>query len=191
MCVENDVDPEGHQQLSVTLNNPVQISDERWLLSWSSNLSDQTFRVYQDGTLIAQTTDTSILLVVPAGSNPVIDVLDDDTPDAPGASTRRSGHVTLIWPDIADTASYLVEHNDGGGWVELGTVEDDGSSQFQFRTGYLADMTTHQFRITPTGTNGNTGSVVTVSLLMVRHPDPPAVESTWDSGTSTFTVASA
>lgn len=71
------------------------------------------------------------------------------------------------------------------------TADRPTGNYFLWRSGVLADSTTHQFRVTPVGVNGNAGATKTFSLLMVRTPDVPAVTYAYDPGTGAVTIAAA
>ena len=74
-------------------------------------------------------------------------------------------------------------------WVvrELRTL--DGSGWYQFRSRFLEDVTTHQFRVTLLDAIGNESAVTTLNEFMVRVPDDPDLRFTYDSGTGKVTVS--
>jgi hypothetical protein len=58
-------------------------------------------------------------------------------------------------------------------------------------SGVLADGATHSFRVVPVGVNGNQGTLVSYSSLMVRYPDVPRARFAYDAGDGTVTITAA
>jgi hypothetical protein len=167
----------------VTLNPPIPIDDVTWLLSWTSDLTPPvTFYVYRDGILEQRTEALQVLVVIPIGTSPVFEVLDTAAAPAPGFPSQ----ILLAWYAAAATSAYRVEELLGSTWTVRETVPDDARGYFLWKSRPLEDSQTHQFRVTPIGTNGNDGTVATFSVLMVRHPDPPA--ATWGAAAGVITI---
>ena len=172
--------------MTVTINEPQQLDSRTWLITWSSDLQDPTFRVFKDGSLIKTTQETQMQFQLEPGENLVIEVLDDIT-DTP--STAFSGKLTLSWNAVANTEKYQIEEFVNSAWTRRATIIDQGQGSFQWVTRFLEDVTIHQFRIVPVGLNGNLGTPITLSALMVRHPDIPAQTMAYDgAGAKTVTI---
>ena len=179
--------------MTVTLDpsSPQYVGPLAWRLSWTSDLPGATFYVYRDGVLIATTTGGSIIVTVEAGETPLIEVYDDAS-TSPMES--HPGRIMLAWCASSGSPEvnyYRVDEYIGAAWVERARLRDDGRGYFTWRSRQLEDCTSHQFRIVPVGDNANEGAADTRTILMVRHPDPPEVSYTWDSGTRTITVSAA
>ena len=174
--------------MSVTIEQPQRVGPGAWRITWSSDLSDPTFYVYRDGRLIATTALTSLVFTIAAGESPVIEVFDDA---ATLPSTAFPGRVTLAWYAIAAVDHYRIDEYVASVWTQRRRIRDDGSGYFRWRSRFLKDVTSHQFRVVPVGTNGNAGTATSFTVLMVRHPDPPNLTTSYDSGTRqlTFTAA--
>ena len=82
-----------------------------------------------------------------------------------------------------------MEAHEGGSWVTRATIEDTGAGYYQWESGWLADVTSHEFRVTPVGADGNEGTATGWVVLMVRWPDPPEVGVTYAAGTGKVTIA--
>lgn len=172
----------------VTLNPPQKLDSRSWLVSWSSDLGDPTFYVYQDGLSINETKQTEQVFTVDAGESLIIEVLDD--PDAVPI-TAFPGRLTLNWRTSAATDYYRIEEYIEAAWILRAKVKDSGGGYFKWKTRFLEDSATHQFRIIPVGTNGNQGTAKVFSCLMVRHPDLPNVGYEYSDDTHKVTVTTA
>ena len=175
--------------MTVTIDRqiPAGVGAERW--EWSSDLGGTpTFYIYQDGSLIRTTQSTAQVFRAAAGETLSIEILDSasETPE-----TAFPGRLTLSWEASTAVNYYLVEEFVASAWVERSRVADTAALYYSWQTRYLEDVTVHQFRITPIGTNGNTGAARVFSCLMVRHPDEPAVDYTYAAGTGRVTVSAA
>jgi len=166
---------------------PQYLGGNTWRIAWTSGLEDPTFTIYLDGELFATTAATHLDLYVEPGSSPVLEVVDDGA----AASQAFPGRLRLQWGREDDTDHYLIEEVVDAAWTERARVRDDGRQYFHWLTRWLEDSTSHQFRVTPIGTNGNAGTAVAFTCLMVRHPDPPDVSMSYDEGTGDLTVSAA
>lgn len=157
-------------------------------LDFTSDHPSPTFYVYASGSLIATTTDMSLIVPLSLDSSVVYDVLDDPlavpTTDFPGA-------VTLAWYANPATASYRIEQYDGAAWNEVATIQNDGRVYYRWESTTQPDGVVAQFRIIPTGTNGNDGSPSPFTVLVVRYPDPPAVSYSYSATDAKITIAAA
>ena len=78
-----------------------------------------------------------------------------------------------------------------GEWTQLAEIDDGGAARYSWRSAQLADSAVHGFRIVPVDAAGNEGVATEVDVLVVRPPDPPEVEYSFDDGTSKVTVSEA
>lgn len=164
---------------------------KRWLsawsleISWTSTLGDPTFYVYRDGVLVATTKQTAISFTLTSGERIAVEVFDDpdDEPEL-----IFPGRATIQWLGLTAAASYLVEEYVGAAWTQRALLLASGRPYYQWTSRYLEDETTHQFRVTAIGADGNAGTPVAFSIPVVRNPDAP--EPTWafDTDTHELTV---
>jgi len=139
--------------MSITYTDPEQVDAYTWRLAWTSSLGDgTTCYVYRDGELFASGPITSVLVRVVTGEYYTWDVIDD-LDDAP--HYLYPGTMLLAWTETAATDHYRVEEYVNAAWTLRAAVRDTGQGYYTWRTRYLEDDTTHQFRIVPVGTNGN------------------------------------
>ena len=172
--------------MTVTINAPERISDGVWRFTWSSDLGGTpTFYLYLDGVLMYPTTETALDIYVSSGESVTLQVFDDaaDSPDE-----IYSGRVTLGWQPIAGVDYYQIEEYVASVWTVRQKISENGSPWYSWRSRYLEDVTVHQFRIIPVGTNGNEGTPATFYVLMVRNPDAPALSFVFDTGTDKITI---
>jgi hypothetical protein len=168
-----------------------QLEPGLWRLEWASDLASPTFYLWMDGVFVLSTGAGSIEVAVSVPSSPVFSVFDDA--DAAPSNVYPAG-VLIQWdqPTDLEVEYYLVEEYVAAAWTERTRVTADPARwQYEFQTRPLEDVTTHQFRVTPVGVNGNAGAARTYSVYMVRNPDPPDVALSYDDGTQKITVASA
>lgn len=135
------------------------------------------FRWYRDGALVAGPTDLAEMEFGPEpGEGFVVEVLDDADLEP---ATGFPGRVRLGWtPADSTTAEYRVEEYVSGTWTARRRLRhEDGKGWYRFESRYLEDVTSHQFRVIAVGTNGNESTLLTKSVLMVRHPDVPIADA--------------
>ncbi len=175
--------------MAVTYSSIVQISATQWRLVFESDLGGTpTFYIYADGILIDSTTRTWREVGVEAGEQIQFEVLDDvnATP-----VTAYPGRLFMTWVPVANDQSYRVEEFVSAAWVVRTTIQVGVETYFSFTSRYLEDVTTHQFRVIPVGTNEEDGSARPFTALMVRRPDRAEMALTYASGTAKVTVSAA
>jgi hypothetical protein len=171
------------------------IDEIAWLIKWSSNAATPvTFRVYSEGRLLTPNGLVSSngrghwTLVVMPGEYPFFEVLDKAC-SIP--SIAFSGHLDLQWYGTGNK-QYRVEKYNGASRDIQETITDDGRGYFTWGSEWLADVTTHTYRIVPVSTASNDGTALSLICPMVRHPDSPSVAVTYNgAGPKTIHVAAA
>ena len=172
--------------MAITLSELTYQGPGLWLVSWTSDLSTPTFRIYQDGVLVSRQTDTEYLVRADGSVFPVLELLDD-ADEIPNEA--HPGEFYLGWENESDAARYKIEEYSGGEWTQRALIlNSDERPWITYATGPLADETSHQWRITPVDSAGNEGTLISFTKLMVRYPDPPQVTMTYDSGTAKVTI---
>lgn len=172
--------------VSLTVNKPVRLGPNTWKLSWSSILSNVTFRIFRDGQLQLETRNTSAIFYVESGESPIFEIFDTPcgTP-----SESFPGTSLITWYAIPDTELYRVEEFISAVWTLRRKIKDLGRTYFSFRTRWLEDVTLHNFRVIAVGNNGNNSTAKLVDVFMVRHPDPPNAGFVYDgAGPKTVTI---
>ena len=156
--------------MSVSITAQTQISANTWALSWSSDLADPVFFVYQNGVLKQATRATSGQFRVTSNDQLLVEILDDPSQSPtfvyPGVSI-------LSWYQTPATTSYKIEQWNGSSWIQIDSVPDLGNWVLQWTSPFLPDCQAFQFRVTPIGKNGNPGTPQIFSGFMVRIPDAP------------------
>ncbi|WP_166820523.1 hypothetical protein [Thalassoroseus pseudoceratinae] len=174
--------------MTVTYEKPVRIDEATFRLNFSSDVDTPvTFRIFKDRRLVETQVSSSgsgeFFLSVGVGESPFVEVLDKNC-DIP--QIAFSGSIYLNWLAVSGAASYVVAEYVSSSWIDRETILDNGEGVFLYRTRWLEDVTTHQYRVTPVDSAGNEGTPLTFSIFMVRHPDVPNVSYTYDSGSVTI-----
>lgn len=176
----------------VTIESVTRVGEDLYELAWSSDQvisASNPYRVYQDGVLIAVQTAASIVVQAPAGQVPIFEILDDsESVPQPGFP----GYAIVSWALDTDVSRYRVEEYDGADWNEVAIVSPDLTTSFQsWQSETIDDLATKQYRVIGIDAAGNEGTATVFAFLMVRHPDAPDVDMTFDSGPGTVTIAAA
>jgi len=174
--------------MTVTIDTPVQVGQSSWRLTYSSTESSPTYYIYQDGSLLATTTQASWVFWLPAGESLMVEIFDDADAVATNAYPSR---VTLHWYAPASVDYYRIDKYADAAWSEVGRVFDTGAPYYSWKTAVLSDVTSYTYRIVSIGDNGNEGAYREFTFLMVKHPAEPDVTYTYASGTAKVTVAEA
>lgn len=157
--------------MGVTIEHIKRIGPTSVEVYYSSDLGGTpTFYIYVNGTLYMTTQSDKVYLPVPSDDSDgiVIEIFDSSSDSATPWWPRR---FDLQWQKVDDIDYYKIEEYVDSSWTERAKVKDLNEEYKHWRSRVLDDVTTHQFRITPYGDNGETGSSLTLSGLMVRHPD--------------------
>lgn len=170
--------------MSVTYQKPEpQAGGLSWRLKWSSDAAlPVTFRVYSEGVLLTPDGLVSAdglgewVLVVPPGEYPFFEVLDKAC-SIP--SIAFSGHLLLQWYGSGNK-EYKIEKLISAVWTAQETITDSGAGYFSWRSGWLADVTTHTYRIVPVSLAENDGTPLSLICFVARHPNSPQVAVTYN-----------
>lgn len=162
--------------MAVTEYAPEQIDEMSFRLRWTSDLVPPvTFRVIQDGRLILTSisSDGAGEAIVTVGPGEQVDIqIIDNATERPRLAFP--GRLTLNWMRVAAAVYYRVDELVGAVWTERAQVPESGQGAYRWLSRFLEDETTHQFRVTSVGSNGNDSTTLALTCLMVRAPSVPA-----------------
>uniref|UniRef100_A0A6M3IYE6 Uncharacterized protein n=1 Tax=viral metagenome TaxID=1070528 RepID=A0A6M3IYE6_9ZZZZ len=150
--------------------------------AWRFALSGTApFDIYMEGKLFIGDLDESEIVINgdSAYEPPVIEVLDSTDSNEPEQVTYPP-YLVLQWRGNSAASYYQVDRYVGSAWTRQGTVKEDGSGYYRFDTDVLADETEHTFRVVPVDSDGNTGHSFSVTSLIVKNPDPPSIDITYN-----------
>lgn len=152
---------------------------------WESTIIDATFYIFVNGEEYGETTSNLFDFPVGEGETVTIDVFDviGQTPEHAFPS-----NMTLAWLQIDGFQGYRIEKFVNAAWVVLETLAQEDYRYRTFVSETLEDETVHDFRIVPIGGDGNDGTPLPVSGLMVRRPDNPEFTAVYDDPTRTITI---
>jgi len=168
----------------VTLQPPKRVGLKSWKITFSSDLPEPIFYIYIDGILAAETEQTEYILSAEVGTSFVVEVLDDANEQP---MQVFPGRLRLFWFYVADTKYYRIDEYVASVWVSRKRMpQQNGYLQFESR--FLEDGQTHTFRVVPVGENGNEGTAKQFQVLLVRFPDKPSVDYSYDEGTKHLTI---
>lgn len=154
---------------------------------------------YVDGCYVASTTSPVKSFYLEVDEEARVEVLDtndsayDPIANAPaGWPSRRS--LWWIRSTASDVDHYRVEQKKGvGSWATIGLVQhDDREWTYHLLTPRLDDLETYQWQVIPVDKAGNDGSALDFgSEKIVRTPDSPDFEISFNSGPTTVTFSEA
>lgn len=172
------------------------IGNGQWQVAFTPSVST-TLTVWIDGALArtyeSPTAGQEITYTFSADEPAIVDVLEGTGPPEEVYPDR----VTLGWYRVDGAQSYRVDEYVDGSWTERARIPDiyarDGEYTWYYtwRSRRLEDGQTHQFRVVPEGPGEVAGTAVQLQSLIVRHPDPPAPEYSYDSDTGVLTISEA
>lgn len=175
--------------MTVTMHTPTRVGPNAWRLRWESDVGGTPiYRVYRNGRCIQTGPRNCCTVSMQADESGTIEVLDDA--DAVPAAIPRV-RMRLLWDAVTGTARYRVQRYVGAAWVTEVEIRAGDRTNYEYLTPPLEDVTDHQYRVVPIGENGNEGTPATVTVTMVRNPDPPVVTMEYASGTGLVTIAAA
>jgi len=157
------------------------------------------FHWYVDGTWVGVCETGTWDFYLPLADQARIDVVDTADPafDAvAGAPAGWPARRTLWWVRslAADVDQYRVEQKKGeGDWSTVAIVHQEPHQwEFSVLTDRLDDLSDYTWQVVPVDTAGNDGTPIAIGPeTIVRTPDAPEFEITFDSGTTKVTFSAA
>jgi hypothetical protein len=158
-----------------------------YLIEWSSDQADPTYTIYVDGYYSHTTKATQMTYAVNPGESFVLEVLDDDS--APSYATPARPR--LCWYAPSGASRHVIEQQDGATWTELADISNDDRQALSYQCPVQGDGSSVVYRITPYDAAGNAGEAITITVAMVRHPDPLSLTTAYDEDEQTLTFTEA
>lgn len=162
--------PRAAASLSVTRN-----AQGEWVFTWTGN---PLFEIWLDGYLL--TTQASTTYTYTGG------VYVDDAPPLEvievGVTAENFLYppfVKLQWRGIQAADSYVVQLFDSG-WIDVGTITEDGRGYYTWDSQPEDDATLHSYRVLGVTVNAE-GTPIAYDIPLVRNPAPPDVDLEIDS----------
>jgi hypothetical protein len=174
--------------MAVTIDSRVQISETVFDINYSSDLGGTpTFFIYQDGEFVTNTTETVWTFTTQPNVSLIVDILDSAT--LPLATL--SGRVTIAWDGDTDAKHYRIEELVLSTWTLRQIVAEINEGSYSWKSRWLEDETTHQFRVISVGENDEEANARVFAILIVRNPDPVLPTFKYDESDGTVLVEAA
>lgn len=154
-------------------------------IDWTTTGADDYY-VYLDGVLAATVSRLWYQFTLATGEQVQIEVCDSSS-DVP--ATAYPGNALITWQRDSEASYYIVQQYVDSAWTTVRTVQDTGVPYYQYRSAFLDDCTTHQFRVVPVDANEIQGTPKEFTFLMVRYPDAPSATYTYDAENNLLSVA--
>ncbi len=154
--------------------------------NWESTEGTPSYYIYLDGVLVhAAVTFETMEIAVADGQARTLEIFDtiSHTP-----TPVQLGAVSLRWYATTDASAYRIDEYVANAWVERTQITDGGEWFFSWRSRNLEDVTSHRFRVVPL-LDDEEGTAQEMYFFMVRKPDGPGVDYSYDSGTGKVTIA--
>ena len=175
--------------MAVTFNPEIATAPNAALVTWHSDKENPEYRIYLDHQYVRTTRTQSLTVTKQELESKTIEVLDDEV-----THPKDAGPASKIfeWNAVADAKKYRVEQLIDAEWVPVKDIASD-VGRLKYTTPPLGNsVTEHELRVTSVGQNENESSPVAVSVVNVRHPDPPAeVTMTYNNSTNEVQIAAA
>lgn len=178
----------------------IRVSGNEVTVEVTSTLSGTVyFHWYLDGIWQGRTLSGRRMFYLDAGDQARVDVLDtnDAQFDAVANAPTQYPARRLIWwvrSLAADVDHYRVEQKKAGGSWEAVAIVSHREDRWDYSviSERLDDLTQYTWRVVPVDVAGNDGDPVTIGPeQIVRRPDAPNFEITYDSGTRKITFSEA
>jgi len=168
-----------------TINQPQRLSKFIWDGGFSGS---GTLYVYYESQLRKTSTNSGSVRIRTNDDEepPVIEVVEDPT-----IAEQRLyiGYVILQWSVVSGVKSYIIEELVGSTWAERFRSANEGARYIAYQTRFLDDSTTYSFRLKVVDQFGRTKTGETISVFVVRNPDPPGISLSYSSGTNELTIS--
>jgi hypothetical protein len=173
--------------MSISSKTLTQIDSQTFKAVWESTLPTPTYYVYRDKILSETINRNWTYIHVPPGEMVEFDVFDSPS-DVPALAFPGKFYFSWFNEDD-DIFVFEIAQLTDVGYVVVDRVESSTIQHYyEYMTNYLQDNTTYSFRITPIGFNQSRGVSVTFVQRMVRRPNPPTVNYSYNVNTGYLNV---
>lgn len=175
--------------MSVTITNVHEGPSPRSVIvTWSSDIDNATFYIWQDGELIMETFRTSLTMTLQDDQSNLLSVFDD--PGHLPPSTKKSDGI-IRFDDDGFSQRYRIYTKDGGTLtleqeIEASTIDET----HEYRTPRIDDVDGQTFQIHSVRDNVES-TPTTLVVNIVRVPDPPLVDAVFSNATKKLTFSQA
>jgi hypothetical protein len=182
--------------MAITYLTPTIVGDMTLVRVSSDLVGTVYFHWYQDGSYVGLTMVGQKGFRLSAGSEAEIVCQDTLDPAYDPVAAAPSGYpavatLELVSSTDADIARYRLEQSqDGGAWVTIAYIEDDGDWWWTFATERLDDLSTYAWRAVPIDLVGNDGTPkVLGTMRVVRRPSAVRWARAFDSVANRMTFS--
>ena len=178
--------------MAASITSVKKAGDKRWEYTWSGTAP---FRVFNLDTGEQEpgdrdlaeglTNDTSRRFDNSDDLEPPVIVVMDSTETGQSLSEINPAYATIQWRGVSDVDFYEVEQNVSAVWTVVGRERHDAIRYYSVRTPVLADVTTHNFRVSGTDNAGNQSATIQIDVFMSRNPPAPSVTNSYSNPTLT------
>ncbi|MCP4539828.1 MAG: hypothetical protein GY832_22035 [Chloroflexi bacterium] len=149
------------------------------------------FSLYQDGKLIegltTEETEWQAFDVNDSNEPPALEIQDDTESDP--ESLAYPPYAILQWRFVSDAQYYRVDQYVAAAWTAVQVKREEGWGYYQYESGALDDITTHQFRVYAVDEDGNDGTALPFDIHIIRNPERPSITGTYAAGDLTIAEA--
>jgi len=155
------------------------VGSQSWKYEWTGTTP---YQVYRQGKLIDTVDDAEYTIEVYGATDepPVIEVLDDDDVGT-AQSVLYPCRVTLQWRGVSGADSYVIYKYVDAAWVEQAYAMEVSAGYYTHESGCLDDVTASQWRVTAKDTHNNESDPISFTLFVVRNPDLPDLDLSYDA----------
>jgi len=171
--------------MATTLNPPSSVGAGVWRYTWTGTAP---FRVFRYDTYEYQYTETELteLTVTSATTEPPAIEVFDSTETADPTGLTYPAKAILQWRGYKYASYYSIQKYNGSTYDEVSQVGETGRGYYQFTAPIPSDDTaTDVYRVVNVDISGATTNT-DVQVTIIRNPDPPLIEATYDSNTNTI-----
>jgi hypothetical protein len=164
-----------------TITNIEKLRSQTWKYTYTGT---SPYRIYHLGKLLETTTDTEYEFEYSGATieAPALEILDaNDTEDA--VSVQHPPRLVIQWYGNASVYAYKIQEYSDSVWRTRAVIYENGSGYYTCETSVLDDVTSHLWRVVATDDGQNESAALSFSALLVRVPDSPELDYSYDADT--------
>lgn len=172
--------------MAITITEYKQIGPNLWRIKWTSGLPTPVFAAWYRGEelLIAE---NEVTFQAKDGEIPVVEITDDGSEVV---QQRFSGRIELQFYDRTAT-TYEIQRFNGTAFVVVDRLANSGSGYYRWTSPWHDDLSSQRYRVAGLDAIGNTTPAVDVTVVVVRPPQPPRVNYSFNAGPGTVDITAA